>query len=1070
MRDRNKTKGQLIEELTDLRQRIAELEVADTARVQAEEALRKERNFAESLVNTAQTIILVLDVAGRIVRFNPYMETLSGYSLAEVQGQDWFSTFLPTQDHSKIRDLFQEAVKDTHTRGNVNLIVTRDGRERQIEWNDETLKDAAGNVVGLLTIGQDITERVQAEEALRESEERYRAVIQAQTALIYRYLPDGTITFANDAYCQFYGRPLDEIVGTNQFDMIPAETQNTVRKHIASLNAENPVATNENRNTNIHGESRWFHWTDQVILNADGDIVEYQAVGHDITERVQAEEALRESEERFRAIFETAQDSIFIKDRTLKYTLVNPAMERLFGLPVSKLIGLTDGDLFPEETASHIRAGDSRVLGGEIIKEEHTKPVKEVPHTFHIIKVPMCDSSGEIIGLCGTARDITARARAAAALRESHAKLNRLNSMLRLMCDNLPESIWAKDLQGRFMFVNKSCCEDLLNARDVYEPVGKTDLFFAERESQSHPENPNYHTFGETCTDSDGAVLETRKVIRGDESGYLKGKFVIFDVIKSPFWDENGELVGTVGCARDVTRERETENERQQVKAEREQLLSQIQIQAHLMRGIMDTVPEGVLLLDTAQRVILANPVAEGDLAVLAAAQVGDIITRLGDRPLVELLTSPPTKGVWHEVKTDGRTFAVIARPMANGPEPENWVLVIRDVTQEREIEWRTQQQERLAAVGQLAAGIAHDFNNIMAVIILYTQMSLNTPGLPAKISQHLETISGQAYRATDLVQQILDFSRRAVLERCPMDLTPFLKETVKLLKRTVPENIKIDFTYGADEYTVHADPTRLQQALMNLAVNARDAMPEGGELRIELARIQVKNSKKSPLPEMEAGEWVRMRVTDTGDGIPPEVLPHIFEPFFTTKEVDQGTGLGLAQVYGIVKQHEGHVDVSTEVGAGTTFTLYLPALLSSLPEAPAQATETLVQGQGETILVVEDNAALRQALAATLEALNYLVLEAADGREALGILEQRAGEVSLVLSDLVMPEMGGQALFHAMQQRGLNLPVVMLSGHPLESELEALQAQGLAGWLLKPPDLDQLAQLLAQALSKDAE
>ena len=357
-----------------------------------------------------------------------------------------------------------------------------------------------------------------------------------------------------------------------------------------------------------------------------------------------------------------------------------------------------------------------------------------------------------------------------------------------------------------------------------------------------------------------------------------------------------------------------------------------------------------------------------------------------------------------------------------------------------------------------------------MAVIILYTQMSLNTPGLPAKISQHLETISGQAYRATDLVQQILDFSRRAVLERCPMDLTPFLKETVKLLERTVPENIKIDFTYGADEYTVHADPTRLQQALMNLAVNARDAMPEGGELRIELARIQIKNRKESPLPEMEAGEWVRMRVTDTGDGIPPEVLPHIFEPFFTTKEVDQGTGLGLAQVYGIVKQHEGHVDVSTEVGAGTTFTLYLPALLSSLPEAPAQATETLVQGQGETVLVVEDNAALRQALAATLEALNYLVLEAADGREALGILGQRAGEVSLVLSDLVMPEMGGQALFHAMQQRGLNLPVVMLSGHPLESELKALQAQGLAGWLLKPPDLDQLAQLLAQALSKDAE
>jgi two-component system, cell cycle sensor histidine kinase and response regulator CckA len=245
-----------------------------------------------------------------------------------------------------------------------------------------------------------------------------------------------------------------------------------------------------------------------------------------------------------------------------------------------------------------------------------------------------------------------------------------------------------------------------------------------------------------------------------------------------------------------------------------------------------------------------------------------------------------------------------------------------------RESERHTQQQERLAAVGQLAAGIAHDFNNIMAVIVLYTQMSLRMPDIPTQLRGRLQVVDQQAARATELIQQILDFCRRAVLEPRPMDLEPFLKEIVKLLERTIPENIKMELTYGADDYTVNADPTQMQQAVMNLVVNARDAMlPKGGgKLDIELDRLRMTRHQEPPLPKMEAREWVR--VTDTGIGIPPEALPHIFEPFSTTKEMGKGTGLGLAQVYGIVKQHKGHIDVATKVGGGTTFTLYLPTLL----------------------------------------------------------------------------------------------------------------------------------------------
>ena len=469
--------------------------------------------------------------------------------------------------------------------------------------------------------------------------------------------------------------------------------------------------------------------------------------------------------------------------------------------------------------------------------------------------------------------------------------------------------------------------------------------------------------------------------------------------------------------------------------------------------------------------VVLINPVAERYLALLADAGMGDTLTHLGDRALPELLTSPSRQGMWHEVKYeddgDQRIFEVLSRPMSTGAPEEKWVVVIRDVTQERERRMRIQQQERLAAVGQLAAGIAHDFNNLMAVIVLYTQMELRNPDLPAKLQDRLRTIVEQAERATELVQQILDFGRRTALKRQPMSLAPFLKEQVKLLRRTIPENIKISLDYEETDYVINADPTRIQQAIMNLALNARDAMPHGGHLQIDLAGFNVTDPASAPIPEMDAGPWIQITVSDTGVGIPPAALPHIFEPFFTTKGPGEGSGLGLAQVYGIVHLHNGDIDVTSEVGQGATFTIYLPTV--SIPpqfgrDVPLSA---LVAGQQETILIVEDDAAMRDALVGAVESLNYRVRTARDGRAALAILDDHAAEIDLILSDLVMPEIGGQVLLRELKRRGLMMPVVILTGHPMDQALADLKAQGLTAWLRKPLDLDQLAQMLAQALQE---
>ena len=482
------------------------------------------------------------------------------------------------------------------------------------------------------------------------------------------------------------------------------------------------------------------------------------------------------------------------------------------------------------------------------------------------------------------------------------------------------------------------------------------------------------------------------------------------------------------------------------------------------LRHVLDTVPEGVLLLDNSGRISLTNPVADNHLSILSPGRIGNQLKELGDKTLDKLFTSPP-KGLWHEIRVNNFFFEAIARPVENTIKNQGWVLVLRDVTQEREVQRQIRQQERLAAVGQLAAGIAHDFNNIMAVIILYAQMIARQENLKPYVREKLETIRQQGQRAADLIQQILDFSRQSVLSQQAVDVAPFLREMVNMLSRTLRENIKIKLINDEGTHIIYVDPSRLQQVLMNLAVNARDAMPGGGELSITLEEIEVGKQTAQPIPDMMPGSWILIEVTDTGSGISQDAISRIFEPFYSTKEVGKGTGLGLAQVYGIMRQHAGHLDVRSEIGVGTTFSLYFPAYTQESSEIVQRNTSDLPLGDGQMILLVEDNLATRQALVESLEVLNYRVMEAENGREALEILAQSLFQIDLIISDAVMPEMGGMALLRAVRQNNVSIPVIILTGHPLSGELDDLQDEGLNAWLIKPPSLEDIAQILADLL-----
>ncbi len=420
--------------------------------------------------------------------------------------------------------------------------------------------------------------------------------------------------------------------------------------------------------------------------------------------------------------------------------------------------------------------------------------------------------------------------------------------------------------------------------------------------------------------------------------------------------------------------------------------------------------------------------------------------------------------------------YDVIKVPIFNPDGTRKGLLVLgRDITEQKKVEKALRQQERLAAVGQLAGGIAHDFNNFLTIVSLYAQMPLRRhKHLPPDVVHSLQVIIEESKRAARLVQQILDFSRHATIQAAPMDLRAFVKEAVHVLQSTIPENISVMLEIEPGEYTVNAEPIRIQQVLINLALNARDAMPNGGKLLITLSQEPFDEQRYdiSVPPPSEKGveDWACLAVTDTGTGIPEEALPHIFEPFFTTKPVGQGTGLGLAQVYGIVIQHGGGIGVKTKEGQGTTFRIYLPLHRKGEESlSPSEQAEEIPQGKGETILLVEDNAHVREVGRRMLESLGYRVLTAANGREAMELC--RAGlTVDLVFTDAVMPEMAGLELIRELRTMRPSVRVLVTTGHTLEEEATSFREAGAFDIVYKPFDMKALAHAVHRALTEGTE
>jgi PAS domain S-box-containing protein len=397
----------------------------------------------------------------------------------------------------------------------------------------------------------------------------------------------------------------------------------------------------------------------------------------------------------------------------------------------------------------------------------------------------------------------------------------------------------------------------------------------------------------------------------------------------------------------------------------------------------------------------------------------------------------------------------------------ERLIGVARDITENRILADQLRQSQKMEAIGQLAGGVAHDFNNVLAAIILQAQLSASATGIPETVCEGLQNIRLAAERAANLTRQLLLFSRKQVMQSRNLDLNEAVTSLVKMLQRIIGEDIQLQSRLHPGPLTTHADSGMLDQVLMNLVINSRDAMPAGGELLIETTRTDVDEEMARRYSDISAGPYVCVSVVDTGVGIPKEVLPRIFEPFFTTKEVGKGTGLGLATAFGIVKQHRGFIQIETELGKGSRFQVFLPAS-DAEPEMLIGMRPPEIQGGCETILVVEDSQAVRSLTQILLERHGYRVLPAADGVEALELWEKHAASISLLMTDLVMPGgLSGQELARKLQRDNPQLKTIFTSGYSAEIGGCKNGLKPGDNFLQKPSPADKLLEIVRRRLDE---
>ena len=1026
----------------------------------------------EALFAAIDDVILVLDAEGRYVKIAPTNPSLLYRPAAELLGKTLREVFDPAQAEQFMEHIRTALVTRTTVHFEYSLPIA--GRE---VWFSGAISPKNGDQVVL--VGRDITDRKRAAERLRASEQRFRALVEHSSDVITLLGPDGAVIYASQSTQPVLGYGATENVGRSAFELVHPDDRADALELFGEL-MQRPGHLVKTELRALHKDGSWRRLEAVGVNRLDDPAIRAIVVTYrDITERQRTERDLRETLSLLNATFESTTDGILVVDLAGHIISFNRIFAELWRIP--------DSILESKDSAQTLAFVLEQVVdpAGFLnkIRELYARPdassfdvlTFKDGRIYERFSQPQ-RIAGKSVGRVWTFRDVTDAKRA---------------EQIQLATYRISEAAHAaRTLQELFGAIHRSV-GGLMPAKNFYIALydaANDHLTFPYHVDEYDSDFPSKKP-GKGLTEY---VLRTGQplLVTPEVHAELERRGEV-ELIGPPSIDwvgvplKIGDRTIGVLVAQTYTpgvRYRDTQKHVLQfvstqvaMAIERKRTEEQLHESERKYRLLFETNPEPMFVYDfETLRILAVNGAAvaryghtEPEFLELT---LHDICPPEEQGRLDEELARQPDDGavragVRHWTK-QGKRFDVdlVARPLEFAGRRARLVLA-RDVSAQRQLEEQLRQSQKMEAVGQLAGGIAHDFNNLLTAILGSTQLLLhNTPAGDAR-REDAEEIRHAGLRAAELTRQLLAFSRRQVLAPKVLDVNAVVANMDRMLRRLLGEDVELATSLDPAAGTVNADPGQLEQVLLNLAVNARDAMPGGGRLSIGTTRVMLHEEHVERRHRMPAGDYACLAVADTGVGMDETTQAHLFEPFFTTKEVGKGTGLGLATVYGIVKQSGGYIWVYSEAGHGTTVKIYLPRV-PGVAEGPVPAAEPQqVRGGDETVLLVEDAAPVRTLARRSLEACGYRVLEAADGPSALLLSTRHRAGIDILVTDVVMPGMSGRELAERLAPERPSMKVLYTSGYTDDAMVrQGVLSAGVA-FLQKPFVPDTLARKVREVL-----